>query len=97
MSRLALLRLALAQHAQPEGDWLLSRAERWWMTGKTVLSLLILPRTKGSQDYRIGEVVVAIYDYHEWQSYEWGLMSGWNELTVRRHGFGWALRSDGAP
>lgn len=90
---------AIAQRCAPEGDWLLSTPERFWLTLKFVLCYLLRLKRRESLPLFSRYVTVAQTDQHKW-SCEWGECYDWTSWRVGKGVLSnwWYMQDlDGAP
>lgn len=96
METLRLIGYALRQRCKHDQNYALARWERWILTAKCIVSLLI-GKTNIGYPANTAQVVVAYYDWHETHSHEWGTGADGMVLVVARYGMGAEGHSDGWP
>lgn len=96
METLRLIGFAIRQRSKHDQNYALSRYERWVLTAKCVVSLLLGWRLRWHPTYQ-EQVAVAYYDWRETYSSEWGRGGDGMVLYVARFGMGAEGHSDGWP
>lgn len=82
MTTAALLKTAWKQRCTPEGNWILTPAQRAWLTLKFMLCLLFMRELGIEHDAPYDtHVVVAVTDSHQYPC-EWGTCYDWREWRV---------------
>lgn len=96
METLRLIGYALRQRCKHDQNYALARWERWVLTAKCIVSLLVGQTVPECEAYREA-VAVAYYDWAQTHSHEWGTGADGMVLVVARYGMGANTYSDGWP
>jgi hypothetical protein len=92
--RADLTRHALRHRCRFEGDWCLSRRERYWLTAKCILAVWLGLDERAELENR---VEVAAMNFARTSSMEFGAGAEWDSLNTRKRGLGYEVSTDGYP